>query len=55
MVVAAGKVDTSCIGCVGMIVSAVGLFFAYHHLLHFCLYLLAMEEQISALIQDEVP
>ena len=47
MVVAAGKVDDSCIECVGMIVSVAGLVFAYHLLLQFYLCLMAMGEQIS--------
>ena len=47
MVVAAGKIDDSCIECVGMIVLVVGLVFAYHLLLQFYLCLMAMGEQIS--------
>ena len=42
MVVAAGKVDTSCIGCVGVVVSVVELLSAYHLLLQFYLGLMAM-------------
>ena len=45
--ITAGKVDASCIGSVGMIVSAVGLIFAYHLLFQFYLGLTAMQEQQS--------